>query len=777
MGAKPARKARLSPNGSTFHDDEKTILDQVYQDLASRSPGPAVNRATFLSFFKLPGIIGELLFDTFDTYKDGTVNRTDFMNCLGRYYRGTIEEKIGMLFDMYNDRSKLISKVELTTLLHSMITPETALVPKEEKVGNSKIRSVSLATNLRIPSVTNGGGPLGSTGSGGVGVPKDNRAVLSLASIKSHDTADLDSKQMMYPTSRRTSATLNEGSRSKHPNSLYANDHQAAIEKSEVMVESLVQDCFNRYDTDGQDIVTLRDFQRWIGETPRVCRVLESLFYTNVWCLFPNHAAARRNLGFRRQSLEHRTGPGVMSTSRRSSTANQKGSASDRTIDIKSRDSIETEGLEEDGINVTLSDLDAAQANGLITSHQVELLWKFLRSRKRPSTSEAQEESSPVLRYSAYLYKVGQKTGALRKRWCLVQDSLFYEYKKIGDPIPSRVIFLEGYYFHANTHPRPKFFSIEMKTDSGSRLYYVDSKIKQQEWIEKLCRAGKSFPVQHHYRIEHRIGKGRFSTVHFGIDVRTNEKVAVKVIEKKKMSEELRERESLRTEIAILKIVNHPNIIHMREIFESSEHIHIVMDYMEEGDLFDHIIKCKILPEYVSRVVIFQLLSAISYLHRRGIVHRDLKPENILCTHFNLPDIRVVIADFGLSKFARPSEVMKMPCGTLAYIAPEVLSKKGYSKSVDLWSIGVIFYLLLRGGLPFDGKSKADVIQRTLNSSVSYRHPRWKYVSPMAQMLLRRFLLKDPRRRISISEALAHPWFNINRCNHHRRVSEVDRWT
>mmetsp|Transcript_25014 Transcript_25014/g.46738 ORF Transcript_25014/g.46738 Transcript_25014/m.46738 type:complete len:236 (-) Transcript_25014:112-819(-) len=220
-----------------------------------------------------------------------------------------------------------------------------------------------------------------------------------------------------------------------------------------------------------------------------------------------------------------------------------------------------------------------------------------------------------------------------------------------------------------------------------------------------------------------------------------------------------REREALRTEIAILKLVRHPNIISMRDIFESSTAIYIVMEWMKAGDLFERIITRKILPESTVKSIIFQLLCAVSYLHRRGIVHRDLKPENVLCTSVN-DDTKAIIADFGLSKFARPTEMMKMPCGTLAYVAPEVLSHKGYSKSVDVWSLGVIFYLLLRGGLPFDGKSKADVVHRTLTAQVSFRHPRWKYVSPMACNLILQFLSKDPQNRISVDEALQDKWFD-----------------
>lgn len=118
-----------------------------------------------------------------------------------------------------------------------------------------------------------------------------------------------------------------------------------------------------------------------------------------------------------------------------------------------------------------------------------------------------------------------------------------------------------------------------------------------------------------------------------------------------------------------------------------------------------------------------------------------------------------MIADFGLSKFASPSEVMKIACGTLCYVAPEVLKLTGYGFSVDIWSLGVIMYLLLRGRLPFDGKSKDEIIDRTLTAPLDFSHAHWRTVSKEAQDLLKELLHKDPAQRITAEKARAHVWF------------------
>lgn len=122
-------------------------------------------------------------------------------------------------------------------------------------------------------------------------------------------------------------------------------------------------------------------------------------------------------------------------------------------------------------------------------------------------------------------------------------------------------------------------------------------------------------------------------------------------------------------------------------------------------------------------------------------------------------DTDIQVADFGLSKFAAPEEIMNLPCGTLAYVAPEVLQMTGYGREVDLWSIGVIMYVLLRGRLPFDAKHKDDIIEKTIKGALPMEgDPVWDQVSPEAKALIRRLLCPDPKKRITVSEALNDPW-------------------
>lgn len=239
---------------------------------------------------------------------------------------------------------------------------------------------------------------------------------------------------------------------------------------------------------------------------------------------------------------------------------------------------------------------------------------------------------------------------------------------------------------------------------------------------------------------------------------------AVKVIAKADLNDQ--EKELLRTEIAILKLVAHPHIIRLENVYETRSHMYIAMELLEGGELFAQLVNRARFTEVEARELARPLVDALGYLHSLGIVHRDIKPQNLLCTgagrvnphrpaSFPFGDIK--IADFGLSKLVHPSEVMTMPVGTLHYCAPEVL-RQSYSASADLWSLGVIMYLVVRGHLPFDGATQAEVVWRICNAELDFTHPVWTTWSPEGLDFVQGLLQRDPTKRLTARRALQHPW-------------------
>jgi serine/threonine protein kinase len=242
---------------------------------------------------------------------------------------------------------------------------------------------------------------------------------------------------------------------------------------------------------------------------------------------------------------------------------------------------------------------------------------------------------------------------------------------------------------------------------------YCKSETSRDKWVTALQHAAHVVPIEDDYVIGKELGRGRFSVVCECVNKVTGEHAAVKIIDKSTIEPE--EKGLLRTEIAVLKLVNHPNIIRMEGLYETKKHLYIVMEMLKGGELFERIVGRPRFSELEAAKLLRPLLESVAYLHDLGIVHRDLKPENILCGE-ELEDLK--IADFGLSKMVLPKEKMDAACGTLSYVAPEVLTMQGYGKEADLWSVGVIMFLLLCGKLPFDGDDHNEIIRSTIQAEL-----------------------------------------------------------
>ncbi len=214
----------------------------------------------------------------------------------------------------------------------------------------------------------------------------------------------------------------------------------------------------------------------------------------------------------------------------------------------------------------------------------------------------------------------------------------------------------------------------------------------------------------------------------------------------------------MRNEIEILKICQHPNLVKIYDVYENSECIYIFLEHCSE-DLFKHLEKNKFkISEKVSALYTIQILKGIKYLHDYGIVHRDLKPENILVSIDSNGKVTLKISDFGLSKIIGTNEVCSEPYGTIGYVAPEVLLSKEYNKKVDIWSLGIISYLLLVGFLPFDHKLNAEIADKTVKMKTPFPFSHWKGITDPAKEFVDACLVKDSFKRFDINDCLNHPW-------------------
>ncbi|XP_034438177.1 calcium/calmodulin-dependent protein kinase type IV [Hippoglossus hippoglossus] len=268
-------------------------------------------------------------------------------------------------------------------------------------------------------------------------------------------------------------------------------------------------------------------------------------------------------------------------------------------------------------------------------------------------------------------------------------------------------------------------------------------------WVEGSRRDGT---VEEFYTLSSELGRGATSIVYRCEEKQTQKLYAVKVLKK------TIDKKIVRTEIGVLLRLTHPNIIQLKEIFETDTDIALVLELVTGGELFDRIVERGYYSERDAAHVIKQILEAVAYLHEHGVVHRDLKPENLLYADLSL-DAPLKIADFGLSKIIDDQVTMKTVCGTPGYCAPEILRGNAYGPEVDMWSVGVILYILLCGFEPFfDPRGDQYMYSRILNCDYEFVSPWWDEVSLNAKDLVSKLIVLDPHKRLSVREALQHPW-------------------
>jgi len=249
--------------------------------------------------------------------------------------------------------------------------------------------------------------------------------------------------------------------------------------------------------------------------------------------------------------------------------------------------------------------------------------------------------------------------------------------------------------------------------------------------------------------------RGYFAVVKTATEKATNRKVAVKFVNKKLVEKA----ENLKTETSLLQRINHKNIVKLIDICDTKDTLFIVMELMEGGELYEEIVKRKSFTEKDASYIMFQLFSALEYLHEKEIVHRDLKLENLLLTKPGALDIK--LADFGLSKVYN-GEAMQTACGTPYYVAPEILTGDGYNKKIDTWAAGVLLYVLLSGRLPFSGETDVDLFKAIIETELVWKKPQFDTVSNEAKDLIEKLISKDPDSRFDPTQALKHPFVANN---------------
>ena len=767
----------------------KLYLKDIWNDLSQRNVEKniaGISKITFSSYYDLPGIISDRLFNVFDSSSLGFLKSTDFINGMTTLFCEEFEVCCPFIFKFYDfDNDGKISKEDIRTVL--------SYVSLSQEIQNYKDRVVSQKELYEIIEKCF------------AKIKGDKMNYYDFKNVIENESSDIYLMILLFLYEKKPFKKNSLTSYSKK-----VNKDSLPLSPNVKSPKKLVASPTKNYSFSPYQVIT-RQRRRTVtlkqSEYLKMREMLDSevdikrrgsrvgtVGNNDIIKLVPtlkeNKAPSKfkqsekKPLQIQTQTQnQNQIEDEFYSPIHRKNKINLKELGKDKNLNVNISDnnkSIERKNKKRNSIlfnDATLKPMfkqakisgnenkDTSRSSSILSSDLLEIKKTNATEElifddfKDEENSEDEEKENSVT-YEGYLIKVVDKK--MRKIWFrLVDKDLFY-FKHENDDLHKGMHHLSGVFIQEEepkTFNGKKYYCFSMIYPKKNRLYYVDNEKDYKNWVEKLKLSTGYTNLTDIYEIEGKIGNGKFGLIKKGINKKTRKEVAIKIMSKKDMTTQ--DLELVRTEIEILKICQHPNIIQLYEVFENLDYFYIIMEYCKGGDLFSYLEKRNFhLPEPQACKFMHKMCAAVYYIHSYGIAHRDLKPENVLMTS-NDDDADLRILDFGLSKIIGPDEKCTEPYGTLSYVAPEVLLDIPYGKEVDLWSLGVITYLMLGAALPFDDKhNEEEIARKTCLEEPPYKGSIWKKISKEGKDFINRLLEKKPEKRMNIKEALEHEWFH-----------------
>lgn len=297
-----------------------------------------------------------------------------------------------------------------------------------------------------------------------------------------------------------------------------------------------------------------------------------------------------------------------------------------------------------------------------------------------------------------------------------------------------------------------------LSSKRSSKTFFVKSQQLLDGWMETLSKLCVLKNLTSDYEICEEIGRGATSRVFRAVKRLSGEEVAIKMIAKY-----TKEAKKSFKEVDLMRRLNHGAIMQVQAVYDTDRHLCIVLDYAKGGSLYNYLINHKKTPEDLARNFIVKLLKGISHIHTNKCVHRDIKIDNILLTNPN-DLLSFKISDFGLACDLK-TDSLSEPCGTPGYVAPEILVHAEQSPKIDVFSAGVVLYLVLSRVFPFIGKTKNEVLRANLRCKLNLDSGIWNHISKLARDFVSKVMSKSPDKRPDAISALAHPWISVSLAN------------
>ena len=806
MGNDPDKKGKINKEFVTFEYIQESIgiknpnlfkkyLQEVFIDLSTKAENSKtkyLSRLTFYDYIKLPIFISEKLFNSFasSSQQEG-LKEEEFVTGFFKLYMGTFSETTKVIFDLLDfDKDGIIKKEDVTIILSYL--PLNDVSEEKEK----RLESVKEILGFQMKSLEEIDDIVSKTFKKFEGKmnfeqfkdtvqnkksdvylqiicflyqekPFSSKNVDSMK-LKYGDIEDEEYEKMMKVYGRRSRKGVSV--RIKTPNQESTLSPAGSFFKRRFSVKGFnldeeSKDNKDKKENKEKDNTKNKDYLQESSKSVK-SNLSSTLTKTDSDFVIPEEFANKnvennvdaydKNISMVRLNNE-RTLEDYNNLKKGGKDSSKTNNFKELMDKSKQRYSSPTKYLQEKaGLNsLVLMNKDINYEKNLYPINEVE--------NEGANDNNVEEEKN--ICYENWVYKLTENKNLKKFYLVLINKDIYYYKDKekknfLGMHNLSGCFVQEGGENGKIEFEDKKFYIFEIffNNKSKTRKYYTPDKEISQNFVKKIKEAIGYMKFTDYYDLKEVIGKGKFGVVNLGIHKKTQQQVAVKIINKDSIKT-VEDKELVRIEIGILKLCHHPNVVRLLDHLENEDYIFIVMEYIEGGTLGQYFKKKNFnFSERQASSIMSQIASAVKYLHRYGIVHRDLKPDNIMITQQN--DLGIIkIMDFGLSKIVSTQEKMVDGYGTLSYVAPEVLLRTPYNKEVDIWSMGVILYYMLCGHLPFKGNKEVVIAEKIVNDDLEFDDEEWEVRSKKVRELISSCLKKEPEERITIDEFINHPWF------------------
>ena len=694
-------------------------LKEVYKDLADRNEAnrkKGIMKIVFFDYLKLPMFISEKVFTVFDEDKDGFLSSKEFILGMNRLYNGSYQDTIKLIFDILDfNHDGFIEKDDAKMIL--------SLLPL--KTDRSKVEY-----KYQMQSLEEIGEIIDSTFGK---LKKLNLEEFKNMVEKHKSDIFIQIICFLYQKKPFTENNINvlKSSKKTIPNDLILQTPQAKIKESNnnILLPSPLKTTF----------------------LSPASTFLQSI-----------------NIG-ESAGLEDESEPAISGFN---GMVRYQNKLIPKKKDIEGKDDddkdvnnvIKNSDLVYNSPSVFLKKNKEKKKVSLLSLNSPSPVIVPQSAKKVVSPFTLNEKMEEKITYENFIYKVST-TNKLKKYYLVLINKDIYYYKNEDKKEVVGMHNLSGCFVKDNGTKiinDKTYYSFALVFPSKERSFYCNTKEIYDNFTQKLKEAFGYLNFFDYYEMLDDLGEGIFGSVKLGVEKKTKERVAIKIIKKKKAKPS--DIELVRTEIDVMKLCHHPNVVHLLDHFENAEYIFIVMEYIRGGRLTDYMKEKKFnFTEKRAAELIYEISIGVKYLHKYGIIHRDLKPDNIMLTEANDKG-HIKIMDFGLSKILGKKEKTSDGFGTLTFVSPEVLIRKPYNKEIDIWSIGVILYLMLSGDLPFDDEEDDEqkIAKSIVFNEVEFPPKKFGNKSKEVIDLIKRCLTKEPKDRIKVDEIIKSDWIKAN---------------